>query len=499
MREIQVYNTLKGEKEPFVTKEPGKVGMYCCGPTTYNFIHLGNARPLVVFDTIRRYLTYKKYEVTYIQNFTDVDDKIINRAREEKVDPQALANRFIQAYFEDADALNVLRATVHPTVSGHMEEIVTFVQALVDKGAAYVLDGDVYFDVDAHENYGKLSKRKLEDLLDGARVGVDQRKKNPGDFALWKKAKEGEPSWASPWGPGRPGWHIECSAMSHKYLGETFDIHGGGSDLVFPHHENEIAQSEGRFGKPMAKYWIHNGFITVNQEKMSKSLGNFFMLRDILAKYPGQVVRFYLLSVHYRSPLDFDNEKLDVAAKGLERLQTAARLAQEALAKAPVAQGDAGRIESFAQEIQAQKVAFEEAMDDDFNTALAFAALFDMARILNQLVSVWSEAGDEAGSGALEEALELFLALGDILGLKLDSQAATEDPQLFEQVKALMATLEMPVRADSLEEAMAALLKLREDSRREKNYNRADAIRNGLKDLGMQLEDTPQGPRWHRG
>ena len=316
MSEINVYNTMTGTKEPLITREPGKVGMYCCGPTTYNLIHLGNARPLVVFDTIRRYLTYKGYQVTFIQNFTDVDDKIINRAREEGQEPQALARHYIEEYFKDADALNVQRATVHPKVSDHMQDIIDFVKSLEDKGLAYQLEGDVYYSVSKFKDYGKLSKRNREDLLDGARVGVDSRKRDAADFALWKKAKPGEPSWESPWGKGRPGWHIECSAMSNKYLGESFDIHGGGFDLIFPHHENEIAQSEGRFGKTMARYWVHNGFITINHEKMSKSLGNFFLLREILEKFSGQVIRFYLLSVHYRSPLDFDDEKLSVAEKG---------------------------------------------------------------------------------------------------------------------------------------------------------------------------------------
>lgn len=307
---IKAYNTQKRQKEELIPAEPNKVKMYVCGPTTYNFIHLGNARPLVVFDVVRRYLAYRGYEVTYVQNFTDVDDKIINRAREEGDEPLTLAARYIQEYFKDADALGVMRADLHPRVSEHIPEIIEMVETLIRKNHAYVVDGDVYFRVSSFDQYGKLSGRSLEDMLSGARVEIDERKESPVDFALWKKAKPGEPSWESPWGPGRPGWHIECSAMSMKYLGATFDIHGGGADLVFPHHENELAQSEAYSGQPFARYWLHNGFITVNKEKMSKSLGNFFIVRDILDQYPAPVVRFYLLATHYRSPLDFDDTKL---------------------------------------------------------------------------------------------------------------------------------------------------------------------------------------------
>ena len=508
MSKINVYNTMTGTKEPLITREPGKVGMYCCGPTTYNFIHLGNGRPLVVFDTIRRYLAYRGYEVTYIQNFTDVDDKIINRANEEGQEPQALANHYIQEYFQDADALNVQRATVHPTVSGHMREIIDFVKALEDKGMAYELDGDVYYSVSKFKDYGKLSKRNREDLLDGARVGVDSRKRDAADFALWKKAKPGEPSWDSPWGKGRPGWHIECSAMSNKYLGESFDIHGGGFDLIFPHHENEIAQSEGRFGKPMARYWVHNGFITINHEKMSKSLGNFFLLRDILAKFPGQVVRFYLLSVHYRSPLDFDDEKLSIAQKSLERLKNAARLAREALAAGPAGTaGQPGRgadasqpedasaaTRALGEEAAGAKAQFEEAMDDDFNTALAIAALFDLARSLNSYVS--AGAPDKK---ALEAALEGLLKLSGTLGLILEYEAA-EDQELDEALAALLASLESPgAAAEGAEKLMEKLLTLRQESRKAKDFAKADKIRDGLKELGIVVEDSAQGSRWRRG
>jgi cysteinyl-tRNA synthetase len=499
MNEINVYNTLTAKKEPLVPREPGKIGMYCCGPTTYNFIHLGNARPLVVFDTIRRYLAYKGFDVTYIQNFTDVDDKIINRANEEGQAPQALANHYIEEYFKDADALGVRRATVHPTVSGHMKDIIDFVQALVDKGMAYEIDGDVYYSVSKFKDYGKLSKRNREDLLDGARVGVDERKKEAGDFALWKKAKPGEPFWESPWGLGRPGWHIECSAMSHKYLGESFDIHGGGFDLIFPHHENEIAQSEGRFGKPMAKYWMHNGFITVNQEKMSKSLGNFFMLRDILAKFPGPVVRFYLLSVHYRSPLDFDDQKLEIAAKGLDRLRTAARLSREVLDRQEsqvgvLAQEQPGP--AYAEELVKMRKQFEDAMDDDFNTALAIAVLFEMARLLNS----WNASAEAPEIAAIAAGLSQLTELADVLGIDLaeDRGGDEEDAELNHALKALLKELG-GAEAIGIEKQMAILLALRESARKAKDFAKSDRIRDGLKSLGILIEDTPQGPRWRRG
>ncbi|MEA4891591.1 MAG: cysteine--tRNA ligase [Peptococcaceae bacterium] len=529
MSEINVYNTMTGTKEPLITREPGKVGMYCCGPTTYNLIHLGNARPLVVFDTIRRYLTYKGYQVTFIQNFTDVDDKIINRAREEGQEPQALARHYIEEYFKDADALNVQRATVHPKVSDHMQDIIDFVKSLEDKGLAYQLEGDVYYSVSKFKDYGKLSKRNREDLLDGARVGVDSRKRDAADFALWTKAKPGEPSWESPWGKGRPGWHIECSAMSNKYLGESFDIHGGGFDLIFPHHENEIAQSEGRFGKTMARYWVHNGFITINHEKMSKSLGNFFLLREILEKFSGQVIRFYLLSVHYRSPLDFDDEKLSVAEKGLERLKNAARLSREALAAGQgeagaakaaegagagesAAGGEAGSTKAtgngeaagprdtaeknaaFQREIAGAKARFEEAMDDDFNTALAIAALFDMARSLNSY-----GGGAPVQKDALATGLETFLKLAAVLGLCLEEEGA-EDQQLNGALAALLTSLGSSAEGEEgMEALMEKLLALRQQSRQARDFAKADKIRDGLKALGILVEDSAQGSRWRRG
>lgn len=477
--QLKVFNTLTGQKETFLPLKSQQVRMYTCGPTTYNFIHLGNARPIVVFDTVRRYLEYLGYEVVYVQNFTDVDDKIIKRAHEEKIPPLELAEKYIREYFMDADVLNVKRATVHPRVSQNMEDIISFIAGLVKKEYAYVVDGDVYFEVSKFKEYGKLSKRTLEDLQAGARVGVDDRKRHPGDFALWKKAKAGEPSWESPWGLGRPGWHIECSAMSSKYLGASFDIHGGGFDLIFPHHENEIAQSEALHDVPMAKYWLHNGFITINQEKMSKSLGNFFLLRDILKKYSAQVVRFYLLATHYRSPLDFDDEKLEAAGKGLKRLGTAYRLWKETEDRETGEDTlSSERLKEFWEEIQSLEQRFIEAMNDDFNTALAIGVLFDMARAINGFNT--SLAVKTVGSQErelLEQVGRKYCELAGILGLQPEEKDHKLDSQLSESLITL-------------------LIEIRKEAKTQKNYQLADQIRDKLKKLGIILEDTPQGVRW---
>jgi cysteinyl-tRNA synthetase len=465
--ELHVYNTLTKSKEKFEPLREGQVRMYVCGPTTYNYIHLGNARPIVVFDTVRRYLQYLGYQVTYVQNFTDVDDKIINKAQEEKSEPLALAAKYIDEYFKDADKLNVKRADVHPKVSEHINEIINFVKELIEKGKAYEIDGDVYFSVRKFDDYGKLSGRSVDDLLAGARIEVDARKKDPLDFALWKKAKDGELSWSSPWGQGRPGWHIECSAMSCKYLGDEFDIHGGGSDLIFPHHENEIAQTESLGEKPMAKYWLHNGFITVNQEKMSKSLGNFFLLRDILAKFDPMVVRFFLLSTHYRSPIDFDDERLQVAQRGLERLRNAYAQLEYGLK-------NAGSSENGAKLIAATKNAqeqFVQAMNDDFNTALAIAALFDLARDINTYSSE-----KELDKDALAGAKKVFEDLMGVIGINL--------------------AVEQGEKGQILEGLMELIIEIRQTARKNKDFTTADLIRDKLKELGVILEDAPQGTKW---
>ena len=475
---IKIYNTLHKEKEDFVPREPGKAGIYVCGPTSYNYIHLGNARPIVVFDTVRRYLQYRGYTVTYVQNFTDIDDKIIRRAQEENLSAKEVAEKYITAYFEDTAALRVLKADSHPKVTEHIAEIIAMVRQLIDNGYAYAVSGDVYFDVRAFAAYGALSGRSLDELKSGARVDVGDIKRDPLDFALWKAAKAGEPAWESPWGLGRPGWHIECSAMSKKYLGEKFDIHGGGADLIFPHHENEIAQSQGCCGAgTFAKYWMHNGFITVNQEKMSKSLGNFFLLRDILAKFPGDVVRFYLLSTHYRSPIDFDDEKLKVAAKSLERIRNSYQLLQEAMPKAIENDFDfdCGMKSTQMQTIMDMaRAAFIEAMDDDFNTALAFAAIYQFCHELNSYLATVAKPKKKI----MEEANTLFAEFDQVLGM------------IEPQQKAADAGME--------EGLLQIMIDMRETARKNKDWAQADAIRDQLKGLGIVLEDTPQGVRWKR-
>lgn len=484
---IEIYNTLKRQKEKLETREPGRVSMYVCGPTTYNYIHLGNARPLVVFDTVRRYLMHKGYKVTFIQNFTDVDDKIIKRAAEEGEEPLTLAHKYIQEYFADADALNVKRADNHPKVSEHISDIIELIAELEKRGYAYNVDGDVFFDVHKFADYGKLSGRSTDDMKAGARVEVNEDKRNPMDFALWKKAKPGEPSWDSPWGKGRPGWHIECSAMALKYLGDGFDIHGGGYDLIFPHHENEIAQSEAATGRQFAKYWMHNGFITVNQEKMSKSLGNFFLVRDILDKFPAETVRFYLLSTHYRSPLDFDDEKLTACQRGLERIKNSYCRLNEEMA-APQTPGEAAPDDTaFAGKLDQLKAAFETAMDDDFNTALAIAAWFELAREVNAYLNKLSSGKTEQSLNLLKKAEELFLSFNRVLGIFKEDAAAGK------------LLIDNRSQDDGLAEKLLQLIiDIRQNARKNKDWGTADAIRDRLKELGIALEDTPQGVRWKK-
>lgn len=473
---IKLFNTLTRKKEEFVPREPGKASIYACGPTTYNYFHLGNARMLVVFDMIRRYLIYKGYDVTYVQNFTDVDDKIINRAAEEGCDPLKLAQKYIDEYFKDAKALNIMPATVHPRATEHINEMIEMIRKLEEKGLAYNVEGDVYFAVEKFDGYGKLSGRSLEDMQAGARVDIDEKKRNPMDFALWKKAKPGEPAWPSPWGEGRPGWHIECSAMSLKYLGPGFDIHGGGGDLIFPHHENEIAQSEGYLdGQQFARYWMHNAFITVNQEKMSKSLGNFFLVREVLEKFPGDVIRFYLLGTHYRSPLDFDDEKLVMASRGLERLKTSIRLAREALNRVQPEE-DPPVDDILARAAEEARKAFEEAMDDDFNSAQAYASLFELAREINSYL-----AGEKISTYGLTRACNTLLELAGVLGfdLEAENEAKNED-------------------SGKLSKVMELVLEIRANARKNKDWTTADLIRDRLKEIGIVIEDTPEGTRWYQ-
>ena len=462
MRTIQVYNTLTRKKEVFKPIEAGKVGIYVCGVTPYNDPHIGNARPFVTWDTIRRFFAKCGYEVHYIQNFTDVDDKIIRVSHEQGKTWKEVADHNIDVYFQSMDALNVRRADVYPRVSDTIPEIIEMVQGLVDKGYAYVVDGDVFYSVEKFKGYGKLSGRSLDDMMAGARVEVDERKQNPMDFAVWKSAKPGEPFWESPWGNGRPGWHIECSAMSLKYLGRTFDFHGGGSDLIFPHHENEIAQSQAFCGSEdcFAHYWVHNGFITIHEEKMSKSLGNFFTVADILKKYPGEVLRFFILQTHYRSPLDFSDERLKDAQAGLTRLENARRNAEELSAEAALS----------------AKESFYTAMADDFNTALAVSYLFAVAKDINVYYNEVVNQGTAFDKENFGKAKDAFYDMAEIIGI-FEAKAEEKSDEDAE-IDALV------------EERLAA--------RKEKNWARADEIRDLLKARGIVLKDTAEGTRWER-
>ncbi len=483
---IRIYNTLSRQKETFEPMNPPYVRLYVCGPTVYDSCHIGHARSTVVFDVIVRYLRAVGYDVTYIRNFTDVDDKIIDRANQLGVDAMTVAEKYIAEFYEDMDALHVMRADHEPRVTGFIEPIVEFIGVLIDKGMAYPLEGDVYYSVEAFSGYGKLSGRKLDEMEAGARVGIDARKNNPFDFALWKAAKPGEPAWESPWGMGRPGWHIECSAMSWKHLGETFDIHGGGKDLIFPHHENEIAQSEGAFGKPFARYWVHNGFVNINQEKMSKSLGNFLMIKDVLKQYHPEVVRLFLLSNHYRSPIDFSDKALDEARAGLDRIYTLL----ERMAGSP-------EIIEGTQRTQGTEVAeedsdagsywdrFTEAMNDDFNTALGFGVLFEAVRETNSLM----DAGLSENLPRIMENRADILKMGEILGILFQPPA-----QYFEERKAK----EM-AGADIDPAEIEDLIVQRAEARKGKDFKRADEIRDGLAAKNIILEDRPDGTVWKIG
>ncbi len=478
---IRVYNTLHNKKEEFIPVEEGKVRMYVCGPTTYNYIHLGNARPIVAFDVIRRYFSYRGYDVTYVQNFTDVDDKIIRRANEEGMDPKDLAEKYIKAYFEDAGRLGVQKATIHPRVTEHMDDIIAMVRQIMNNGLAYEVNGDVYFEVRKFAPYGKLSGRSVDEMRSGARIAVDEQKRDPLDFALWKAAKPGEPYWESPWGKGRPGWHIECSTMSTKYLGKTFDIHGGGADLIFPHHENEIAQSEGCNGCESVHYWLHNGFITINSEKMSKSLGNFFLLREILDKFPGPVVRFYLMSTHYRSPLDFDDQKLAAAEKSLRRIENTYRTVEEKLAFAEKNGGsDDGKKAKLTAVCDEARAKVIEAMDDDFNTSLALAAIFDVCKEVNTIVNDRAFSGDAETAAGLAAVLDFFEEMNQIFDVIVPETKENGDDDGL---------------ADDL---LKMVIALRARARKNKDWDTADFIRDELKQLGITIEDTKDGPRWKK-
>ena len=478
MEEIKVYNTLKREKQIFKPIEEGKVKIYVCGVTPYNHPHIGNARPAVTWDIIRRYLEYIGYHVDFIQNFTDVNDKIINKANAEKSDWKTVSTRYIDAYFKVMDALHIRRADIYPYVSKHMGDIIDMVKTLIEKGHAYVLGNDVYYDISTFKDYCKLSGRKVEDMLAGARVMVNTAKRNPGDFALWKGAKPGEPFWESPWGNGRPGWHIECSVMSTHYLGATFDFHGGGSDLIFPHHENEIAQSEGATGQKFVKYWLHNGFITINSEKMSKSLNNFFLVKDVLEKYSGDALRYFLLSTHYRSPLDFSDERLEEAEKNMSKLK-------DVIARIKEMEKEEGKVETN-ESVSLKKAAartieeFRQAMNDDFNTGLATGVLFDFVKDINIYYNSVN-SGVAIDKEAVIEAKETFKTILDILGI-LESEWNTQESYAGSDYDALMEMI----------------LSVRETARKEKQYKLADEIRDKLAELGIIVEDFATGARWKK-
>ena len=460
---MQIYNSKNRRKEEFVPIHPGEVRMYACGPTVYDYFHIGNARPFIVFDVLRRYFEHRGYKVTFVQNFTDIDDKMIRRANKEGITVKELGDRFIKEYYQDAQALGVRPATVHPRATEHIPQIIALVQKLIDKGLAYEVNGDVYYNTSAFPAYGFLSGQNREDLEAGARVEVDSVKRHPADFAVWKAQKPGEPAWESPWGMGRPGWHIECSAMSMTYLGETFDIHGGGKDLLFPHHENEVAQSEGATGKPYVHYWMHNGFINVDNEKMSKSLGNFFTVRDILKEYDPEDVRMFMLSAQYRSPINFSREMIAQAHSSLSRLYTARDQMTFLLQHAP----DRALTEeeaAFVERIKEHVAKFDAAMDDDLNTADAMGAIFELVRDANLSLNA------ETAKDAIQAALDALLELCDVLGLLMK-------------------------KASDLPADIQALADERVQARKDKNWKRSDELRDQLKGLGYTVEDTKEGQK----
>ena len=470
---IRIYNTLTKTKTTFEPITPGQVRMYVCGPTVYDSCHVGHARSVVVFDVVVRYLRAVGYAVTYIRNFTDVDDKIINRANEVGMDPLALAEKFIDEFHRDMDALNVIRADEEPRVTEHIDDIIDIVKTLEQKSVAYAADGDVFFAVDKFAGYGKLSGRKLEEMVAGSRIEVNTSKRNPFDFVLWKAAKPGEPAWKSPWGEGRPGWHIECSAMSRRFLGETFDIHGGGKDLIFPHHENEIAQSEAAHEKPFANFWMHNGFVNINNEKMSKSLNNFLMIKDILNAYHPETVRLFLLSSHYRSPIDFSDQNLKEAGKGLDKIYALAKRIAETPTVAAAADGNAG---------DEYWPSFCEAMDDDFNTAKAVGILFNLIKETNRLL-------DDGDPGMLDRAASLAADLkrmGDVLGILQQPWQSYFESRTQNQME------QIAIDPETIE----GLITERNEARKSKNFKRADEIRDELQAAGILLEDKPDGTVW---
>ena len=467
---MKIFNSMSRQKEEFVPIQPGKVSIYACGPTVYNFIHVGNARPIILFDVLRRYFEYRGYDVTFVQNFTDVDDKIIKRANEEGITSQEVAEKYIQEYFTDAQGLGVRPATIHPKATENMQQIIDMVQTLIDKGYAYpVENGDVYYRTLKFKGYGKLSHQPIEDLQSGARIAVGDVKENPLDFALWKAAKPGEPAWDSPWGSGRPGWHIECSAMSNRYLGKTIDIHCGGEDLQFPHHENEIAQSEAANGCEFVHYWMHNGFLNIDNRKMSKSLGNFFTVREAAEAYGYETIRLFMLSAHYRSPLNYSADILHQAQNSLDRLYSAEDHLKYLAANG--AEGDKNAAEAaLADTFDSYRQRFDEAMDDDFNTANAISVLFELVRAIN-IATADENQPTKAGAQA---CLDMVHEFTDVLGL------------LYSR------------KEESLDEKVEQMIADRQAARAAKNWAEADRIRDELKAMGIELKDTKQGVQWKK-
>lgn len=469
---IKIYNTLTRKLEEFKPVKEGEVSMYVCGPTVYNYIHIGNARPAIFFDTVRRYFEFRGYKVTYVSNFTDVDDKIIKRANEEGISCEEVAAKYIKAYFEDTAKVNLKEeGMIRPKATEHIGGMIKLIKSLIEKGHAYESQGDVYFDVESYKDeYLGLSHQNLEDLRSGARIEISEIKKSPLDFALWKKAKEGEPSWNSPWGQGRPGWHIECSAMSHKYLGDTFDIHGGGQDLIFPHHENEIAQSKCGCGGDYARYWMHNGYINVNGEKMSKSLGNFFLLRDVLEHYDGRVVRLFVLSSHYRKPIDFSDAELTQAKTSLERIENALMRGKEAVIDV---KADGSSCMELKEQLAVAKEKFIAAMDEDFNTSMGLGAIFELVKELNKAVDTPINA---EGAEVVKETVEYIInVMEEALGVKLKLET---------------------VVGNMTSELIEFILELRREARNEKNWAMSDKIRDRLAEMGIKIKDRKDKTTW---
>lgn len=467
---MKLYNSLTRKKDEFIPIEPGVVKMYSCGPTVYNYFHIGNARPFIIFDILRKYLEYQGYKVLFAQNFTDIDDKMINKANDEGITVNELAEKFIKEYYTDAKGLGVGAATYHPRATENIEAIIETISKLVDKNFAYEAGGDVYFDTKKFEAYGKLSHQNVDDLELGSRIDVDEKKRDAMDFVLWKGKKENEPFWQSPWGEGRPGWHIECSAMATKYLGETIDIHSGGQDLIFPHHENEIAQSEAANGKPFANYWLHNGFINVNNEKMSKSLGNFFTVRDIVKTFDYEVLRFFMISAHYRSPINFSKELLEQSKNGLERLYNCIENLEH-FSKNSIDKDFLNPVEiTLKDKLEVLKNKFISSLDDDLNTADALASIFEMVKEINTDITANSSSSTEI----INYSLNLIKELGSVLGI-LNKK-----------------------KDENLDSQIESLINERQEARKNKNFKRSDEIRDLLKAQGIILEDTAQGVKWKR-